>query len=213
MSGSRALVTAKFNTPNNKVQSEFRTRNHVATTFRGPVFVVEDVYVPCALCRTPVDPVTRIPVGAVYFHPRCLRCSLCDAPAGTMPFASVNDQPVCATCNTQGHKPPKLTSSKFGSHATWNEASRQSPAKASRTPIRAADTARAQLLQDRQTALAQHDANIRLLEDKHGDNPSQPTAWINPDGRHGGGGSATKVTPTPSRQLLPAIMSSHRRAR
>jgi hypothetical protein len=217
MSGSRALVTSKFNTPENKLQSDFRQRNHVAPSYRGPVYVVEDIYVPCALCRAPVDPVTRIPVGRLYFHPRCLRCSVCDKPAKDQAFAERNGQPVCNECSTRGFAPRReLASSQFSTRGAWESHSRSTTMHGSRTPI-SAMTERRLALEERQRALLLGDTNIRLLSSTHGDDPSQPVAYItNPGGlasrqgkRDRTNAAAATEQQTPAKQLLPRLTPSH----
>uniref|UniRef100_A0A7S1MSY5 LIM zinc-binding domain-containing protein n=1 Tax=Neobodo designis TaxID=312471 RepID=A0A7S1MSY5_NEODS len=216
MSGSHALVTSKFNTPMNKVQEDFQRRNHVAPSYRGPVYAVEDIYVPCALCRTPVDPVTRIPVGRLYFHPRCLRCAVCERPATNQAFAEVKGQPVCGDCHHRGFKPPKpLAASAFASHDAWDQRAASAAMNASRTPASAFTDAQLRL-QHRQQAILAGDNNIRLLSDRHGDDPSQRAAYINnPDGvasrqrlrlQSRGGASAKEATP--ARQLLPSLAAA-----
>lgn len=220
MSGSRALVTAKYNTPDNKVQADFRERNRVASSYRGPVYVVEDIYVPCATCHAPVDPVSRVPVGSLYFHPRCLRCSVCNMPAATQAFAEVVGQPVCADCNGRGFRPKRgLVSSTFASASAWSERQAASPST----------TQRGHELRQRQLNLLSGDRNILLLEARHGDDPSQRVAWLNPNrrvtstssgSRSGtkGSRSQTRESPgnstgtstgnrdeTPARQLLPSL--------
>jgi hypothetical protein len=220
MSGSHALVTAKFNAPDNEVQSAFRRRNHVSDTYRGPVYVVEDIYVPCALCRAPVDPVSRIPVGRLHFHPRCLRCSLCDKPAKDQAFAERNGQPVCAECDHRGFRPAKqLHSSHFSSESGWADHAQHTPFHASRTPASAMTQSRLRL-EARQLALLQGDSNIRLMSHRHGDDPSQHVAYINnPKGiaqrqasRQGGARpaitSVKQTTETPAKQLLPSLAAA-----
>ncbi|CUG22206.1 Hypothetical protein, putative [Bodo saltans] len=77
-------------------------RNQVAPTYHGALFVVEDVWVRCDLCRAAVDPVVRIPVGKQWFHPQCLRCAVCSRPSKTDAFRSVRGQPVCSDCFNRG---------------------------------------------------------------------------------------------------------------
>ena len=211
MSGRGALVTSKFNTPLNKVQEDFQRRNHVAPSFRGPVFAVEDIYVPCALCRTPVDPVTRVPVGRLYFHPRCLRCSVCERPATNQAFAEVKGQPVCADCSTRGFKPrAALGASAFASTDAWNRQATCSVMNGSRTPA-SAFTDRQLRLQQRQQALFTNDSNVRLLGAAHGDDPSQQVAYINnPAGvaSRQAQRSRGSAEATPAKQLLPSLSAA-----
>lgn len=77
-------------------------RNQVAPTYHGALFVVEDVWVRCDLCKAAVDPVVRIPVGKQWFHPQCLRCAVCARPSKTDAFRSVKGQPVCSDCFQRG---------------------------------------------------------------------------------------------------------------
>lgn len=97
-----ALLSNKYDCNVGPQQERFLARNHVAPTYKGPVFVVEDVWVPCSHCRAPVDPVVRIPVGKLVFHPQCLRCVVCQRPSRTDMFHSVGGQPVCHDCGNRG---------------------------------------------------------------------------------------------------------------
>jgi hypothetical protein len=178
MSGAHALITAKFATPENKIQSEFRERNRVASNYRGPVYVVEDIYVPCALCRAPVDPVTRIPIGRIYFHPQCVRCAVCGRAAGSSVFVEAEGQPVCQMCNQKGFRPGKLQTSQFSTEHAWDVDAARTLMHGSRTPA-SAFTHRQLEWQMRQRNVAVGDTNIRLLDERFGDDPSQKVAFIN----------------------------------
>lgn len=101
-STSGALLSNKYGTATGIQQERYLARNKVAPSFKGALFVVEDVWVPCSQCHAPVDPVVRIPVGKLWFHPQCLRCSICSKPSRTQIFQSVNEQPVCADCLGRG---------------------------------------------------------------------------------------------------------------
>lgn len=69
-------------------------------SYKGPVHIVETIYVPCGWCGTPVDPVARVPVGRMFFHPHCLRCVVCGKLGSrTLPFAARQGQPVCMSCD------------------------------------------------------------------------------------------------------------------
>ncbi|KAL7697674.1 LIM domain containing protein [Lotmaria passim] len=85
--------------------AEFCARNGVRSSYHGPVYTVEDVSVPCHACGGPVDPVTRVPVGSLFFHAGCLQCYLCgrrDGPAGL--FVQVDRQAVCSECANRGYE-------------------------------------------------------------------------------------------------------------
>lgn len=163
---SRAAVSvqALVNTPKSKGEESFRSRNHVAPSYRGPVFAVEDVWVPCALCRTPVDPVQRVPVGAMFFHPQCLRCTVCGAASETRPFVAVNEQPVCSDCFKSGggkHNVKMLGQSPYavgGYHASGGHTG------VSCRMLESCFTQRQLQLMDRQAALLRDDKNVLLLE-------------------------------------------------
>jgi hypothetical protein len=78
----------------------FLERNRVEPSHHGPVHTVETIYVPCGWCGTPVDPVQRVPVGRMFFHPHCLRCAICGKLCSrTMPFVARQGQPVCMNCD------------------------------------------------------------------------------------------------------------------
>lgn len=77
----------------------FRLRNNVSQNYRGPIYVVEDVHVPCHACGGPVDPVRRVPVGSLFFHESCVKCYLCGRRSGVAGlYLQVDRQAVCACC-------------------------------------------------------------------------------------------------------------------
>lgn len=78
----------------------FRRRNNVQTNFSGPVYVTEEVYVPCCGCSAPVNAVERVPVGTSWYHPQCLRCHVCSKQSRTIAYFEVNGAPLCANCYT-----------------------------------------------------------------------------------------------------------------
>jgi hypothetical protein len=135
-----ALLTHKYESEISASQEGFMMRNHVAPTYHGPVFVVEDVWVPCSLCNAPVDPVVRIPVGKQWFHPQCLRCAVCARPSRTDAFRSVKGQPVCSDCFGRGFDKalhPLSRHSGGGLLAGRGSSSRASSRNGSVTPRRA----------------------------------------------------------------------------
>ncbi|KPI86048.1 hypothetical protein ABL78_4886 [Leptomonas seymouri] len=84
--------------------TEFRAKNRVRSSYRGPVFTVEDVCVACHTCGGPVDPVTRVPVGSLFFHVNCLQCYLCGRREGTAGhYVQVDRQAVCSECAARGY--------------------------------------------------------------------------------------------------------------
>jgi hypothetical protein len=166
---SSTLLSSKYGTPTGKAQAQYSRRNRIAPSFHGACFVVEDVWVPCGHCAAPVDPVVRVPVGALYFHPHCLRCTLCGAPHGKhATFASVNGQPLCRECQSHGYKPKKLQHSKYAASSgpAVMAPGVGSPVRMPQiegSPARAGPSPRVQALLDRQAAVARHDENIMLL--------------------------------------------------
>lgn len=80
----------------------FRKRNNVQTNYCGPVFVSEEVYVPCAACSAPVNAVERVPVGKSWYHPNCLHCHICKIQSRTLAFYAVNGFPLCVNCYGAG---------------------------------------------------------------------------------------------------------------
>ncbi|CAD2221454.1 hypothetical protein AGDE_13214 [Angomonas deanei] len=92
------LTTAEEN-------ERFRRQNKVATTYKGPVYVSEDTHTLCNGCGTPVDPVTRVPVGQLFFHPACVRCNLCGKTGVAEPFYQYGYSVVCSDCVYKGHTP------------------------------------------------------------------------------------------------------------
>ncbi|AIO01567.1 hypothetical protein LPMP_332760 [Leishmania panamensis] len=84
--------------------AEYRERNNVRCNYRGPVYVVENVCVPCNACGSPVDPVRRVPVGSLFFHETCLHCFLCRRRTGVAGlYLQVDRQAVCSECAARGY--------------------------------------------------------------------------------------------------------------
>lgn len=81
----------------------FRRRYHVHPNYRGPVYVPEDVMAPCNSCGGPLDPISRVPVGSVFFHLACLECYICKKKGITEPFIAVSGVPVCSGCAERGY--------------------------------------------------------------------------------------------------------------
>ncbi|KPA84338.1 hypothetical protein ABB37_02342 [Leptomonas pyrrhocoris] len=85
--------------------AEFRAKNRIRSSYRGPVYTVEDVCVLCHACGGPVDPVRRVPVGSLFFHENCLQCYLCGRRQGTAGlYMQVDRQAVCCTCAARGYE-------------------------------------------------------------------------------------------------------------
>jgi hypothetical protein len=85
--------------------AEFRARNKVRSSYRGPVYTVEDVSVPCHACGGPVDPVARVPVGSLFFHVNCVECYLCGRRSGvTGLFVQVDRRAICSECAGRGYE-------------------------------------------------------------------------------------------------------------
>ncbi|ESL11155.1 hypothetical protein TRSC58_01104 [Trypanosoma rangeli SC58] len=81
----------------------FRERNRVSSNYTGPVFVVEDIHVMCAECGAPVDPVTRVPAGKLFFHPQCISCKLCGRVSiADAYFQATSNGAVCSECASKG---------------------------------------------------------------------------------------------------------------
>ncbi|RNF19713.1 uncharacterized protein Tco025E_04028 [Trypanosoma conorhini] len=81
----------------------FRARNGVSHNYRGPVFVVEDIHVMCAECGAPVDPVTRVPAGKLFFHPQCISCKLCRRiDIADAYFQAASNGAICSECASKG---------------------------------------------------------------------------------------------------------------
>ena len=100
LSISRGIHTTSRSRSCNSEHAQFLTRNKVDPTYSGPVFSTETIYVPCGYCGTPVDPVSRVPVGRMFFHPHCLRCAICNkVQSRTLPFVARQGQPVCQNCD------------------------------------------------------------------------------------------------------------------
>lgn len=145
-----ALLTHKYEPEVRPSQEGFMMRNHIAPTYHGPVFVVEDVWVRCSLCAAAVDPVVRIPVGKQWFHPKCLRCAVCARPSRTDAFRAVKEQPVCSDCFARGFDkalqqprggclPPSRGASRAGSRAQGGTITPRraiSPSSNAATPLR-----------------------------------------------------------------------------
>lgn len=81
----------------------FRHKNRVAETFKGPVYVAEDVQVACQACGGPLDPITRVPVGKLFFHLHCLKCALCGKDGITEAFQQVGEHAICMACAAKGY--------------------------------------------------------------------------------------------------------------
>jgi hypothetical protein len=134
-------------------------------SYTGPVHTVETVYVPCGWCGTPVDPVSRVPVGRMFFHPHCLRCVICGKIGSrTLPFVARQGQPVCAHCDrNKTVSLPPLRASAFAARAqaaidgvgTLRALMERS---ATRSPSR-----RGHALEMAQLAVYQRDPNILLI--------------------------------------------------
>ena len=193
---SSSLLTNKYTCSAGTEQRAFLSRNKVANSYKGAVFAVEDVWVPCSLCRTPVDPVQRIPVGNMWFHPHCLRCAICQQPSRTNVFHAVEHQPVCADCLTRGFgstvkrsvsrsprreltlMPPSRSALMSRGSAASSRAALCSrgtdmmggPLSVTKDPR--ATTRRGLELVERQEALARNDGNILLL--MQSPSPSKP---------------------------------------
>ncbi|KAG5469194.1 hypothetical protein LSCM4_02592 [Leishmania orientalis] len=85
--------------------AEYRKRNQVSLNYHGPVYVVEDVCVPCNACGAPVDPVRRVPVGSLFFHENCVRCYLCERRTGVAGlYLQVDRRAVCSDCAGRGYE-------------------------------------------------------------------------------------------------------------
>ncbi|KAG5493698.1 hypothetical protein JIQ42_02072 [Leishmania sp. Namibia] len=85
--------------------AEYRKRNQVSLNYHGPVYVVEDVWVPCNACGAPVDPVRRVPVGSLFFHENCVRCYLCERRTGVAGlYLQVDRRAVCSDCAGRGYE-------------------------------------------------------------------------------------------------------------
>ncbi|KAG5469549.1 hypothetical protein LSCM1_02772 [Leishmania martiniquensis] len=85
--------------------AEFRQRNKVGVNYHGPVYVVEDVCVPCNACGGPVDPVRRVPVGSLFFHEGCLHCFLCERRTGAAGlYLQADRRAVCSDCAGRGYE-------------------------------------------------------------------------------------------------------------
>lgn len=98
------LLTCTFRsrTTASSEHETFRKRNHIQSNYSGPVFVTEEIYVPCTACLAPVNAVERVPVGASWYHPQCLHCQICKKGNRATAFYSVNGAPVCGTCHGAG---------------------------------------------------------------------------------------------------------------
>ncbi|RNF02163.1 hypothetical protein TraAM80_06551 [Trypanosoma rangeli] len=81
----------------------FRARNGVSSNYKGPVFAVEDIHVMCAGCGAPVDPITRVPAGKLFFHPQCISCKLCGhVNIADAYFQATSNGAVCSECASKG---------------------------------------------------------------------------------------------------------------
>lgn len=186
MNPNRVLLTSHFVAGAGPEQSSFVRRNHVAQSWKGPVFAVEDVYVPCSRCHMPVDPVTRVPVGHSYFHPSCLRCTLCNCTSGTRVFREVKGQPVCHSCMMRGLD---RTVKRLPLGASPLASSPVSPMRDAR-----ASTKGTLLLVERQESLSRHDPNLIVHSPAVCSTPSSGTP------RKRAGTAASNKTP-----LLPKL--------
>ncbi|KAG5495240.1 hypothetical protein JKF63_02295 [Porcisia hertigi] len=85
--------------------ADYCCRNGISSNYRGPVYVVEDVCVPCHACGSPVDPVRRVPVGSLFFHEACLHCYLCGRRTGVAGlYLQVDRQALCSDCAGRGYE-------------------------------------------------------------------------------------------------------------
>ncbi|CBZ30072.1 conserved hypothetical protein [Leishmania mexicana MHOM/GT/2001/U1103] len=83
----------------------YRQRNKVNPNYRGPLYVVEDLCVPCNACGGPVDPVRRVPVGSLFFHEGCLHCYLCGRRTGVAGlYLQLDRQAICSECAGRGYE-------------------------------------------------------------------------------------------------------------
>eukprot|EP00796_Vickermania_ingenoplastis_P010572 gene10572-7342_t len=83
--------------------TRFRRHYKVSPSYRGPIYVAEDVMVPCVACGGPLDPISRVPVGRLFFHPNCVECFLCGLKSLTEPYFQVGDRAVCSNCAEKGY--------------------------------------------------------------------------------------------------------------
>ncbi|KAG8345411.1 hypothetical protein ERJ75_000380900 [Trypanosoma vivax] len=82
----------------------YRLINRISPNYHGPVYMVEDIYVTCAHCGSPVDAVTRVPAGKLFFHPHCVHCKLCGSRNITgVFFQATHSTAVCAECAARGY--------------------------------------------------------------------------------------------------------------
>ncbi|KAF8297925.1 hypothetical protein TcYC6_0077140 [Trypanosoma cruzi] len=94
--------TVNSMTPNEEYMA-FRARNGVSSYYKGPIFAVEDLYVMCAECGAPVDPVTRVPAGKLFFHPQCISCKLCGrTDIADAYFRAMGNGAICSECASRG---------------------------------------------------------------------------------------------------------------
>ena len=172
---TRALLTSTFKHGESSEHQSYRERNKIASGWSGPVFVVEDVWVPCRHCTGPVDPVVRVPVGSHFYHPQCLRCAICEKPSKAQIFKAMKGYPVCQDCFYRGYTPklpairdrapsssPRRSTTTRGSNFTGTMGSLASAPHLS--PGRIGCTPKQQQLIDRQTRIQQADANILMLQ-------------------------------------------------
>lgn len=165
LSISRGIQTQSRSRSCNAEHADFLTRNRVDPTFNGPIFSTETIYVPCGHCGTPVDPVSRVPVGRMFFHPHCLRCAICDkVQSRALPFVARQGQPVCQYCDrNKSVTLPPLKAAAFAerAHASINGVGTLRAIMercATRSPTR-----RGHAIEMRQLAIQQTDPNILLI--------------------------------------------------
>lgn len=82
--------------------TRFRRHYQVSPSYKGPIYVAEDVMVPCVACGGPLDPIQRVPVGKLFFHRHCVECYLCGLKSLTEPYFQVGDRAVCTSCAEKG---------------------------------------------------------------------------------------------------------------
>lgn len=143
-----------------------RDRCHAHSSYRGPIHSVENVYVPCGWCGTPVDPVTRVPVGRMFLHPQCLRCVVCGKLGSrTLPFVARQGQPVCANCDkNKSVSLPPLKAAAFQQRAAALQQGSQHVMRAlmERSAVKS-PTRRGHAIEMQQLSVYQRDPNILLI--------------------------------------------------
>eukprot|EP00993_Chasmostoma_nieuportense_P003512 NODE_4221_length_823_cov_16.060345_g4063_i0.p1 GENE.NODE_4221_length_823_cov_16.060345_g4063_i0~~NODE_4221_length_823_cov_16.060345_g4063_i0.p1 ORF type:complete len:257 (+),score=38.73 NODE_4221_length_823_cov_16.060345_g4063_i0:26-796(+) len=78
-------------------EQNFRRTMGAKSTWNGPIFAPETNLQQCAKCLQNVDPISRVTVGHLHYHPRCLQCGVCNTKSESL-YLDYKHKPICAGC-------------------------------------------------------------------------------------------------------------------